>query len=303
MNAEQSNSSVVYDKRLVLKMFRRVEPGLNPDLEIGVFLMEKSSFRNVPPLAGYIEYLDEHGATSSLGMLQGYVANQGDAWQFTLRALAEYYEAVPRSGGLGAGEIPRASLVALCGQPVPDEARRRIGAYLDSAALLGRRTAELHLALASRADDPDFAPQPSSEADHQAFAESAAQLLTANFDLLRRLKGGMPDQTRQEADEILRLEEIARRRLQLLARLKGSAMVTRIHGDYHLGQVLFTGSDFVIIDFEGEPARPLAERRKKRSPLQDVAGMLRSFHYAAYAPLLQERNAGSTPDEELRALR
>ena len=150
------------------------------------------------------------------------------------------------------------------------------------------------------ADDPDFAPQPFSEADQRAFAESAAQLLTANFDLLRRLKGGMPDQTRQEADKILQLEEIARRRFQLLARLKSSAMVTRIHGDYHLGQVLFTGSDFVIIDFEGEPARSLAERRKKRSPLQDVAGMLRSFHYAAYAPLLQEGNAGRSSHEELQ---
>jgi len=300
MTAEQSNSSVVYDKRLVLKMFRRVEAGLNPDLEIGVFLMEKSSFRNVPPLAGYIEYLDEHGATSSLGMLQGYVANQGDAWQFTLRALGEYYEAVSQSNAVGAGEVPRASLVALSGQPVPDEARRRIGAYLDSAALLGRRTAELHLALASRADDPDFAPQPYSEGDHRAMAESATQLLTANFDLLRRLQGGMPGQRRQEADEILRLEEIARRRLQMLARLKGSAMATRIHGDYHLGQVLFTGSDFVIIDFEGEPARPLAERRRKRSPLQDVAGMLRSFHYAAYAPLLQEGNAEGSSHEAPR---
>ena len=109
----------------------------------------------------------------------------------------------------------------------------------------------------------------------------------------------MPEQTRQEASNVLQLEEIARRRFQLLAGMKSSAMVTRIHGDYHLGQVLFTGSDFVIIDFEGEPARPLEERRKKRSPLQDVAGMLRSFHYAAYAPLLQQENQESMPTEGL----
>ena len=299
MNAEQSNSSVVYDKRLVLKLFRRVEPGLNPDLEMGSFLTEKSSFRNVPPLAGYLEYLDEQGATSSLGMLQGYIANQGDAWQFTLQALAEYYGNAPQSGSLDAAEIPRASLLNLCSQPVPDKARRRIDAYLDWAVLLGRRTAELHLALASAADDLDFAPEPFSEVDQRAFVNSAVQLLTANFDLLRRLKDAMPDHTRQEADKILDLEDIARRRFQRLTQLKSSAMVIRIHGDYHLGQVLFTGSDFVIIDFEGEPARPLAERRKKRSPLQDVAGMLRSFHYAAYAPLLQETNS----ETQLRGVR
>ena len=170
MKAEQSNTSIVYGKRLMLKIFRRLEPGLNPDLEIGAFLLEKSSFRNVPPLAGYVEYLDDKGAASSLGILQGYVANRGDAWQFTLQALAEYYGSAPHPGGLGAGEIPHAPLLALCGQPVPDEARRRIGPYLDSAALLGRRTAELHLALAGDREDADFAPQPSSESDHQAFA-------------------------------------------------------------------------------------------------------------------------------------
>lgn len=301
MHAEQSNSSVVYEKRLVLKMFRRLENGLNPDLEIGSFLTGKTSFRNVPPLAGYLEYGTDGGTNSALGMLQAYVVNQGDAWQLTLEALAEYYERAPGWGDPGTCEIPQASILSLCGQSIPDEARRRLSSYLDSAALLGRRTAELHLALASAPQDPDFAPQPFSEADCQAFASSAVQLLTANFELLRRLKDGMPGQTRLEADTVLKLEDTARRRFQLLTGMKSSALVTRIHGDYHLGQVLFTGSDFVIIDFEGEPARPLEERRKKRSPLQDVAGMLRSFHYAAYAPLLQLETQRS-PRAELQAL-
>ena len=301
MSAEQSNSSVVYEKRLVLKIFRRLEQGLNPDLEIGSFLTGKTSFRNVPPLAGSLEYLSETGARTALGILQGYIANEGDAWQFTLKALAEYYGEAQRPGSLGASEVPHSPLLTLCGQTLPDKARQRIGPYLDSAALLGRRTAELHLALASDQKDPDFAPQAFSEAELRALANSAVQLLTANFDLLGRLKDKMPDHSREDAEGTLRLEERARARLQLLAGRRTSAMVTRIHGDYHLGQVLFTGSDFVIIDFEGEPARPLAERRKKRSPLQDVAGMLRSFHYAAYAPLLHD-NGNKLPHEPLQDL-
>jgi maltose alpha-D-glucosyltransferase/alpha-amylase len=301
MSAEQSNSSVVYEKRLVLKIFRRLEQGLNPDLEIGSFLTGKTSFRNVPPLAGYLEYLSETGARTALGILQGYIANEGDAWRFTLKALAEYYGEAQRSGSLGASEVPHSPLLSLCGQTLPDKARQRIGPYLDSAVLLGRRTAELHLALASDQKDPDFAPQAFSEAELRALANSAVQLLTANFDLLGRLKDKMLDHSREDAEGTLRLEERARARLQLLAGRRISAMVTRIHGDYHLGQVLFTGSDFVIIDFEGEPARPLAERRKKRSPLQDVAGMLRSFHYAAYAPLLHD-NGKKLPHEPLQDL-
>ena len=299
MHAEQSNSSVVYGNRLVLKLFRRVEEGFNPDLEIGSFLTEKTSFRNVPALAGYLEYWAEGGGRTSLGILQGYVANQGDAWQFTLQALADYYRNAPQWPAPDASDRPDVPLLILCGQPIPDEPRRRIGNYLDAAALLAQRTAELHLALASDPEDPDFSPQPFSEIDHRAFVNSALQLLTANFDLLRRLKEGMSERARQEADRVLKLEEIARRRYQLSAGLKSSARVTRIHGDYHLGQVLFTGHDFVIIDFEGEPARPLAERRKKRSPLQDVAGMLRSFHYAAYAPLLQQPNLENPQQQAL----
>lgn len=302
MNAEQSNSSIVYEKSLVLKIFRRVEEGRNPDLEIGAFLFEKSSFRNVPSLAGYLEYSDDAGHTTSLGILQGYVVNQGDAWQFTLQALAQYYGKMSQLGVLSEGEVPHAPLLTLCQRTIPDEATKRIGPYLDAAALLGRRTAELHLALASDTNDPEFAPQPFSEALQHALVNSGLQLLTANFSLLRRLKDGMPDYARQDADRILAREDDARRRFHSLAGTKNSAWVTRIHGDYHLGQVLFTGNDFVIVDFEGEPARPLEERRKKRSPLQDVAGMLRSFHYAAYAPLLQESNAEKMSQAKLEAL-
>ena len=301
MNAEQSNSSVVYEKRLVLKIFRRVEEGLNPDLEIGAFLTEKSSFRNVPPLAGYLEYSDDAGPATSLGMLQGYIVNQGDAWQLTLQALTEYYAKVPQWGSPAESEVVHA-LLTVCRQAIPEEARQRIGSYLDAAVLLGRRTAELHLALASAQDDPNFAPQPFAQADQVALMNSGLQLLAANFDVLRRRIRDLPGRARLEADQVLLHEEDARRRFHSLDGLKTSAWVTRIHGDYHLGQVLSTGSDFVIVDFEGEPARPLEQRRKKRSPLQDVAGMLRSFHYAAYAPLLQQANAEKMSQERLQTL-
>lgn len=290
INAEQSNSSVIYEKRLVLKLFRRVEEGLNPDLEIGSFLTEHTSFRNVPALAGHLEYAGDGGGTTSLGLLQAFVANQGDAWQFTLRALAEYYAKARQTGRLATDGNPAKPILWLSEQAIPEVAQQRIGSYLNSAALLGRRTAELHMALSSASTSgrgaQDFAPQPFSEAEQRTVVNSAVNSLISNFDLLRLHKDGMPDPIRREADEVLNLEDRARRRIQLLLQLKPTAMLTRIHGDYHLGQVLFTGSDFVIIDFEGEPARPLEERRRKRSPLQDVAGMMRSFHYAAWSSLL-----------------
>ena len=134
-------------------------------------------------------------------MLQGYVANQGDAWQYTLKALAEYYENASQSGSLGPREVPGAPLLTLSVEAIPDDARRRIGPYLDAAALLGRRTAELHLALASVPEDPEFAPQLFTATDRQAFANSAIQLLTANFALLRRLKNELPDHAQDDAGQ------------------------------------------------------------------------------------------------------
>ena len=301
MKAEQSNSSIVYGQRLILKIFRRVEQGINPDLEIGLFLTESTLFRNIATVTGHLAYVSRQGTQTSLGILQAYVANQGDAWEFTLRAVAQYYERARQSGALAASEIPRESILALAGQPIPAVVHQRIGPYLESAALLGRRTAELHIALSSAREDPAFTPQPLSEAEQQSQATSALDLLDTNLRLLRRLKGEMLEHIQKEAGKVLDLENKAGQRFQRFQAQKLSIMLTRVHGDYHLGQVLFTGTDFVIIDFEGEPARSLAERRRKRSPLQDVAGMLRSFHYAAYAPLLQQAT-GAEVDERLKAL-
>jgi maltose alpha-D-glucosyltransferase / alpha-amylase len=301
MRAEQSNSSIVYGQSLVFKIFRRLEQGLNPDLEIGAFLTERTSFRNAPPVAGFLEYEEARGARTSLGILQGFVINQGDAWKFTLGRLAGYYE-TRLTPGSPAAQPQDASIVAMSESDSPANVRENIGPYLASAELLGQRTAELHLALASVQSDPAFAPEGFNRASRHAFSASALELVSSTLELLRGQLKNLPPEVRQESERILALEAGVRRRFQHFEEFEMSAARTRIHGDYHLGQVLFTGSDFMIIDFEGEPARSLEERRQKRSPLQDVAGMLRSFHYAAYAPLLGEASASFSPDQ-LHSLR
>jgi trehalose synthase-fused probable maltokinase len=289
MQVEQSNSSVMYGKRLVLKLFRRLEAGINPDLEIGTFLTETARFPHVPAVAGSLEYASDNGQPSSLGILQAYVPNQGDAWQFTLHAVAEYFGQATQAM-MPVDEIPSVTLLALAEQKLPLQAQQSIGAYLESARLLGRRTAELHLALASAEDDPSFCPEPFLEADKRAFCGSALDLLTHTFELLRRRRHTLTAKLQDAALRVLESEERARQRFRALLELDIIAKRCRIHGDYHLGQVLCTNHDFVIIDFEGEPARSLSERRAKRSPLQDVAGMLRSLYYAAYVPILDDAN-------------
>jgi len=284
--AEQSNTSVIYGSLLIMKLFRRMQEGINPDLEIGKFLTEKTSFANVPLLAGSLEYHSRDGKRSVQGILQQFVPNEGDAWSYTLRSLAEFYDGVgrhlsksgARSSGESRGEDPG----------VLEFASAAVVPYLGSAELLGQRTAEMHLALASEPHDPSFVPEAFTMEFQRSLEQSVVNLMTRVFSLLRDKIPTLPEDQQIKAIELARLEEVIASRFRGALSRPIQAMRTRIHGDYHLGQVLRTESDFMIIDFEGEPARPIAERRIKRSPLQDVAGMLRSFHYAAFAPLLGE---------------
>jgi maltose alpha-D-glucosyltransferase/alpha-amylase len=286
LRTEQSNTSLQYGERLVLKLFRRLDEGDNPDLELGRFLSQRARFPHSPPVAGHLEYRRPSRKPMTLAILQAWVPNEGDAWSYTLDTLARYYEhAVARMKDV-TPPLPAQSLLELAAQETPPAAQDLIGPYLDSARLLGRRTADLHLALGGGGDDPAFAPEPFTPFYQRGIYQTMRSLAVQGLQLLRQRQRHLAAPARAEAEAVLAQEAEIHRRLRLIMERKISAMRIRIHGDYHLGQVLYTGRDFVIIDFEGEPTRAISERRIKRSPLRDVAGMLRSFHYAAYTPLL-----------------
>src|SRR5262249_47559118 len=286
-SAEQSNTSILYGDRFILKLLRRQEPGLNPDAEIGRYLTEISNFAHVPPFAGSIEYEPSaDGDSSTLAMLQGMVVNEGDGWKWTTEELNRYFETcapVPFPEDLRAS---LEELIDLAQRPSLQAARDHVGIYLDSAVALGRRTADLHLALASATDDPSFAPEPLSVIELQALLADLRQHASRVFDVLRDRLPYLPDDVLEVAAAVLS------RRTPILDHLGAifpepfQTWKIRVHGDYHLGQVLKVKSDFVILDFEGEPARPLADRRAKQCPLKDVAGMVRSFSYAVYSSLI-----------------
>lgn len=300
VKSEQSNSSIIYGQSLVLKLFRRLESGVNPDLEVGDFLTRKQ-FPNTPRVEGWLEYRFGRDKQMSLGILQQYVENEGDCWQYTLDSLARYYERVlasPEWEELLYDEPLSEPLSLSAEKSVPPDAiAGLLGTYLESARLLGQRTAELHLTLASEPDDPAFSPEAFNPFYRRSIYQSMRNLTGRVFLLLEQQLSGLSEDVRAEAAQVLKSKNQILETFRSVMENKVFAWRIRCHGDYHLGQVLYTGKDFVIIDFEGEPARPISERRLKRSPLQDVAGMLRSFHYAAYAALFQELERGLSSPE------
>jgi trehalose synthase-fused probable maltokinase len=298
LKAEQSNTSIVYGGRLILKLFRRIARGVNPEIEICSFLTEETSFANFPAVAGTLEYRQPQRQPMSLAVLQAFVPNQGDAWKYTLSALGDYFDRTATYKGQKVVLAPK-PLLALSQENVPAPVAELIGTYLDSVRLLGVRTAELHVALASGVQHPAFVPEPFSAAYQQSVYESMVALARRNLELLRRRSQLLPGDSQKPARAVLDQKQEVMAGFHHLLSQNIDARRTRVHGDYHLGQVLNTGSDFVIIDFEGEPDRSIDERRIKCSPLRDVAGMLRSFHYAAYSALFDRMSNqdGSVEDD------
>jgi maltose alpha-D-glucosyltransferase/alpha-amylase len=303
-SAEQSNTSILFNHKMILKLFRRIQPGENPDVEIGRFLTEVAHFPRIAPFLGQITLVGAPPSTTasssvrvggtiktpddsestSLGMLQELVKNEGDGWAWTLDELARFYESV---AGCPAPAEEGISATFLNSGRMPPEIDERAGFYLNAAALLGRRTAELHLALATETTNEAFKAEPLTSTDLRGDAQRIDAQINHTLDALKSRISTLVNETADEAATILsrRIELFAR--AHSIASAEPSGQAIRIHGDYHLGQVLRAKNDFILLDFEGEPARPLAERRKKQCPLKDVAGMLRSFSYAAWSGLDQ----------------
>ncbi|MCC7417739.1 MAG: maltose alpha-D-glucosyltransferase [Acidobacteria bacterium] len=289
--ADQSNSLALVNDRAALKLIRRVEPGTNPELEVGRHL-HAHGFTRTPQVLGALEYHDPAGPDTLLALAQTLAGHQGSGWDFTIDELRRYYERVQArtsrtdSGDASADAPARPTPPNVEGVDGPPPFFAAVEAwYLASAATLGRRTAEMHLALAGGAE-PAFAPEPLTHADLDALAGAMRTRATAALDLLEGRLLSLPEEVRTRASALLAVRDALLLRFDRIRGLAAPGLRTRVHGDYHLGQVLRAEEDFVILDFEGEPARTIEERRAKQSPVKDVAGMIRSFSYAAHAAML-----------------
>ncbi len=272
-----SNTAIVIGERLFLKAFRRLQSGESPEAEVGRFLTEVAHFPNSVPVAGAVEYVSHDGGLMTLAILQGYVENQGDGWTYTLNYLERFLEE---------HRSPVES-------PLPPAEAH--GGYLNLIQMLGQRTGELHRALATSLGDPAFEPEPVGKQETAAWKRRVREEADATLGLLEQRLGELPENARVTAAALIEQRHTIHLRIDECVPESLETLKTRYHGDYHLGQVLLRQNDFVIIDFEGEPARTLDERRRKHSPLRDVAGMLRSFNYAAHTAA-SRMTAGQSED-------
>jgi maltose alpha-D-glucosyltransferase/alpha-amylase len=282
VDTEQSNTTALVDSHYVVKLFRRLEPGVNPEIEIGRFLTDTVAFSNSPPLLGAVE-LAEDGRRSAVAVVHGFIGNQGDSWTVTSAYLDRFVE-------------EQRLLTAEAAEHSDEEA-----AYARRMEQVGRRVAELQLALASRDDVIDFAPEPISAADVRAWRDKILERADRTFDELAQRRSDLREHDRELVDELLSCRGTLADRLGELLPASLDTVKIRHHGDFHLGQMLIVKDDVFIIDFEGEPRRSIEERRRKAPAARDVAGLIRSIDYSATAAL--ERALQSAPDENSKLAR
>lgn len=305
LRAEQSNSAAIYGGLFILKLFRKIDQGVNPDLEISRYLTEQLSFAHSPVLAGAIEYHTPDAEPATIAIMHEFHAHSQQAWEFVLNEINQYLERV-KSGfpvaNLSAELKPETRWIELVNQEPTPLAREAIGSFLQSAELLGRRTAEMHLALGAATDNPSFSAEPFTPSYQQTLSQTLQHHGKQVLQILKKQMPKLPEAAQADAHAIVEMETDILSRFADLAERRITAQRIRCHGDYHLGQVLRFGGDFKLIDFEGEPMRPISERKVKVSPLRDVAGMLRSFHYATNAALMARvSGVGKEPNAASRA--
>ena len=288
MKAEQDNTSIAYGNQVVLKLFRCVEEGVNLEAEVGQALANKTSFTHLAPVAGGLDYRSGQRLPMTLGVLFGFIPNEGDAWRYTQDSLRRFFEHI-LTHQIPAQEpfVPDHPVLDLVAEDLPANVTESIGTYLEAARLMGRRTGELHVAFASIIDDSAFRPEPFTPDYQRSLFQTVRSWVYRIFNLLRQRMPAIPQETRAAAQLVLGREADFVRHLRTITGRPLSGKRIRCHGDFRLGSLLHTGKDFMVIDFEGEPLRTLSNRRHKRSPLRDVASMLHSLNSAVHTALLE----------------
>ena len=285
-----------------MKWFRRLGPGLNPDIEISGFLTDRR-FHHIQRLAGSLEFIAASGEKFSLALLSEYVPNARNVWEFTRDAIGRYYERIASevADGLTLPEL-EIPLGGFAEADMPAAVVDVMGTYLESARVLGERTAELHGALTSDGEDPAFAPEPFTSHYVRGLFQSMRTNTTHKLRLLRKQLPALPPDLAEMARGILEREPEIMRTYHILQERRLAARRIRCHGDFNLCQVLYTGKDFTFIDFEGDPSSPVSERTIKRCALRDVAGIIRSFHQAAWTGLSDLVERGGIEPDRARTL-
>jgi trehalose synthase-fused probable maltokinase len=287
--AEQSNSSVIFSRTSILKLYRRLEVGPHPELELGRYL-GSAGYADIPAILGSMEY-EANGERSALAVLHAFVPRAVDGWAHALEHVDRYYSRVaPDRAEHAERLLPSGTLLESAREPLPSAGSALVGEYLDAARTLGTQTAALHLTFA-RATDPALRPEPLTAQDIAESLDSTRQRARRAMSVLAGRTADLRENVEARARMLLASEQALLQRLDRLAHISLDATKTRCHQDYHLGQLLWTGSRYSLLDFEGEPARSLPERRRKRSPLTDVAGMVRSYSYAAWSGLFTRSRA------------